>query len=62
VPSGEGLPLKQALMEYEKTLIENALRACGGVQTEAATALGVSAKNLWNKLRKHGIDPALFKK
>ncbi|WP_319581734.1 sigma-54 dependent transcriptional regulator [uncultured Pseudodesulfovibrio sp.] len=62
VPTGEGMPLKQALTEYEKTLIENALRACGGVQTEAASALGVSAKNLWNKLRKHGINPVLFKK
>ena len=61
MPTGEGLPLKQALIEYEKMLIENALRACGGTQTEAARALGVSAKNLWNKLRKHGIDPAAFK-
>ncbi|WP_272701618.1 sigma-54-dependent transcriptional regulator [Desulfovibrio sp. Fe33] len=61
LPTGEGLPLKQALAEYEKTLIKNALRACGGVQTEAASALGVSAKNLWNKLKKHGIDPVLFK-
>jgi len=58
---GTDLPLKQALMEYEKALIQEALRKCGGTQTEAATALGVSAKNLWNKLKKHGIDPASFK-
>ena len=62
LPTGEGLPLKQALIDYEKMLIESALRACGGVQTEAASALGVSAKNLWNKLKKHRIDPVLFKK
>ena len=62
LPTGEGLPLKQALIEYEKMLIQSALRACGGTQTEAASALGVSAKNLWNKLRKHGINPASFKK
>jgi two-component system response regulator AtoC len=62
LPTGDGLPLKQALAEYEKALIENALRASGGVQTEAASALGVSAKNLWNKLRKHGISPELYKK
>ncbi|WP_316897740.1 sigma-54 dependent transcriptional regulator [Pseudodesulfovibrio indicus] len=62
LPTGEGVPLKQALIDYEKALIESALRACGGTQTEAASALGVSAKNLWNKLRKHNIDPASFKK
>ena len=62
LPTGDGLPLKQALTEYEKALIENALRASGGVQTEAASTLGVSAKNLWNKLRKHGISPELYKK
>ncbi len=58
---GTELPLKQAIGEYEKALIENALRTCGGTQTEAATALGISAKNLWNKLKKHGIDPISFK-
>ncbi|MCJ2164421.1 sigma-54 dependent transcriptional regulator [Pseudodesulfovibrio sp. S3] len=61
LPTGEGLPLKQALNQYEKMLIESSLRACGGTQTEAASALGVSAKNLWNKLKKHGINPVLFK-
>ncbi|MEF2231459.1 MAG: sigma-54 dependent transcriptional regulator [Pseudodesulfovibrio sp.] len=58
---GAGLPLKDALKEYERTLIANALRAAGGVQTDAADSLGVTAKNLWNKLQKHGIDPAVFK-
>ena len=58
---GDGLPLKEALREYERTLIANALRAAGGVQTDAAESLGISAKNLWNKLQKHGIDPASFK-
>jgi len=61
LPTGEGVPLKQALIDYEKMLIQNALRACGGVQTEAASALGISAKNLWNKLKKHGINPVSFK-
>jgi len=58
---GAGLPLKEALREYERTLIANALRAAGGVQTDAADSLGISAKNLWNKLQKHDIDPATFK-
>lgn len=55
------LPLKQALIQYERYLIENALRRNSGTQTDAADALGISAKNLWNKLKKHGIDPAQFK-
>lgn len=55
------LPLKQALIQYERYLIENALRRAGGTQTDAAESLGISAKNLWNKLKKHDIDPTLFK-
>lgn len=58
---GTGLPLKKALMEYERALIENALRNADGIQTEASTKLGVSPKNLWNKLKKHQIDPVLFR-
>jgi len=56
------LPLKQALIQYESYLIENALRRTGGTQTDAADNLGISAKNLWNKLKKHGIDPTSFKR
>lgn len=55
------LPLKQALIQYERHLIETSLRKAGGTQTEAAEALGISAKNLWNKLKKHDIDPGLYK-
>lgn len=55
------LPLKQALIQYERYLIENALRRAGGTQTDAANSLGISAKNLWNKLQKHDINPAQFK-
>jgi two-component system response regulator AtoC len=53
----EGLPLRQAVQDYEKSLILAALQRTGGVQTEAAKLLGISAKNLWNKLQKHGVDP-----
>jgi two-component system response regulator AtoC len=56
-----GLPLKQALIAYERTLIEDALRRAGGTQTDAADSLGISAKNLWNKIQKHGINPAQYK-
>ncbi len=56
------LPLKQALIQYERYLIENALTRTRGTQTDAAEALGISAKNLWNKLKKHKIDPASYKR
>jgi two-component system response regulator AtoC len=49
--------LKQAVSDYEKSLIRSALERTSGVQTEAAALLGISPKNLWNKLKKHGLDP-----
>ncbi|WP_147819686.1 sigma-54-dependent transcriptional regulator [Salidesulfovibrio onnuriiensis] len=52
--------LKQALQEYERAVISAALARTSGVQTEAAALLGVSPKNLWNKLQKHHLDPAEF--
>lgn len=51
------LPLRDAVNLYEKNLILTALRQASGVQTAAAKRLGISAKNLWNKLQKHGIEP-----
>ena len=49
------IPLSATLNEVEKHLILNALNKCSGVQTEAARMLGVSAKNLWKKIRKHDL-------
>ncbi len=57
-PDIPDMPLKQAVNEYEKGLILASLERAAGVQTEAAGLLGVSPKNLWNKLKKHGIDPS----
>ena len=53
----EGLPLRDTLQEVERKLILQALSRTGGRQTEAAKRLGISPKNLWNKIQKHGIDP-----
>jgi two-component system response regulator AtoC len=50
--------LSDTLREVEKSLITGALQRAGGKQTEAAKLLGISAKNLWNKLQKHAIDPS----
>jgi len=56
----QGLSLRKTLTHVEKTMIVQALAACGGRQTEAAKRLGISPKNLWNKIKKHGIDPRTF--
>jgi len=52
-----GMSLSATLEEVEKKLIITALLQTGGVQTEAAKILGVSPKNLWKKVNKHGIAP-----
>jgi two-component system response regulator AtoC len=57
-PELPALPLKDAVNEYEKGLILAALERSNGVQTEAASLLGITPKNLWNKLKKHGVDPS----
>jgi two-component system response regulator AtoC len=53
----QGLSLRETLIQVEKAMIIQALSHAGGRQTEAARLLGVSPKNLWNKIKKHGIDP-----
>ena len=63
--SGQGLEpgilqvhssLRETVEEVERQLILNALKRSGGVQTEAAKILGITEKNLWKKIKKHGID------
>jgi len=50
------ISLGETLEEVEKNLIIQALRESGLKQTAAAKALGIQPKNLWKKIRKHGID------
>uniref|UniRef100_A0A7C4AI86 Sigma-54-dependent Fis family transcriptional regulator n=1 Tax=Fundidesulfovibrio putealis TaxID=270496 RepID=A0A7C4AI86_9BACT len=52
----KGMSLRKTLEHLERELILDALRQSGGVQKEAANLLGISPTNLWNKLRKHGIN------
>ena len=61
IPDSEPSPslsLRAQLQEMEKSLILNALQRANGVQIEAAKLLGISPKNLWNKIQKHHIDPS----
>ncbi|MEA4856801.1 helix-turn-helix domain-containing protein, partial [Solidesulfovibrio sp.] len=46
---------------YEKSLIEAALSRTGGVQSRAATMLGIKERSLWHRVKKLGIDPGAFK-
>lgn len=48
--------LKGCLQEYEENLIREALAAHRWHIVETADSLNISRKNLWEKMRKHGID------
>uniref|UniRef100_I2PZL4 Response regulator with CheY-like receiver, AAA-type ATPase, and DNA-binding domains n=1 Tax=Desulfovibrio sp. U5L TaxID=596152 RepID=I2PZL4_9BACT len=50
--------LRDTLQDMERNMIVSALKKAGGVQKDAARLLGVSPKNLWNKIQKHGIGAA----
>jgi two-component system, NtrC family, response regulator AtoC len=48
-------PLAHAVKEFEKQYIARALRLASGGKGHAAELLGISRKNLWEKLKQHGI-------
>jgi len=52
--------LRDTLQDMERSMIVTALKKAGGVQKDAARLLGVSPKNLWNKIQKHRIGPAEY--
>ncbi len=45
-----------ALAEWEKSLIEQALKECAGNQTKAAKRLGISRDTLRYRLKKYGLS------
>jgi DNA-binding NtrC family response regulator len=52
------MPLGTALKEFERDYLQRALAQASGKRTLAAEILGISRKNLWEKLRMHGFsDP-----
>jgi two-component system response regulator AtoC len=53
---GEFEPLAQAVRAFERTYLVRALRASEGHKTRAAGLLGISRKNLWEKLKAHGLE------
>jgi DNA-binding NtrC family response regulator len=54
--SGESFrSLSVAMTEFEKEYLLRALRICDGGRTQTAELLDISRKNLWERLRRHGI-------
>ncbi|NJK90313.1 MAG: hypothetical protein HC923_13630 [Myxococcales bacterium] len=52
------LPLQDALKAFEREYLGRALKVAEGKKSRAAELLGISRKNLWEKLRAHNIqDP-----
>ncbi|MEK7372990.1 MAG: sigma 54-interacting transcriptional regulator, partial [candidate division NC10 bacterium] len=48
--------LDEALEDWERRMILDALRQAGGVQVRAAKILGVSERSLWYRVKKLGIQ------
>jgi transcriptional regulator with PAS, ATPase and Fis domain len=49
-------PLRDVLAAAEAQYIREVLRATSGHKAQAAKLLGISRKNLWEKMREHGIE------
>lgn len=52
---------RQAAMRTERHLIHTALEECSGNVSAVARQIGISARAVHQKLRKHGIDPQEFR-
>ncbi len=51
------LPLRALLAEVERGAIERALQACGGNRTKTALRLGISRRQLFDKIREYDLLP-----
>ena len=56
-----GRPLQLTVAEFERTVIENALRAVGGDVLRLEQALGTPRKTLYDKLSRYGLRPKDFR-
>ena len=48
-------PLAAMMAQFERDYIERTLQLAGGERQKAAEMLGISRKNLWEKIVKHGL-------
>jgi DNA-binding NtrC family response regulator len=54
-PSAAIEPLALVMAQFEKEYVERVLRSTGGERARAAELLGISRKNLWEKMVKYGV-------
>jgi DNA-binding NtrC family response regulator len=54
-PAGSSLSLKESVKDLEKRLIRQAMEVSAGNKTRAAETLGISYKNLFDKLKEYDI-------
>jgi sigma-54 dependent transcriptional regulator len=52
----QDLNLSRALICHERALVLAAMRRSGGNQTQAARLLGITARTMYTKLRKHNLE------
>ena len=55
-PADTNLPITTMVKNFEREIINQALKETGGRKTETATRLGVSRGTLWRKLKEHGFS------
>jgi two-component system response regulator AtoC len=55
--AGDPLPLRALLAEVERDAIRRALVACGGNRTRTAERLGISRRQLFDKIREYDLHP-----
>jgi DNA-binding NtrC family response regulator len=48
-------PLSAVMAQFERDYIERTLQLAGGERRKAAELLGISRKNLWEKMSRHGL-------
>ncbi len=53
----EALPLRALLAEVERRAIQRALSVCGGNRTKTAERLGISRRQLFDKIREYDLQP-----
>ncbi|GLS32046.1 two-component system, NtrC family, C4-dicarboxylate transport response regulator DctD [Mesorhizobium albiziae] len=56
------LPLSEKVSLYEATVIRDALQECGGDVRRTIEVLGVPRKTFYDKLQRHGINSADYRK
>ena len=59
--NGRIASMEQAVSDYERSLIENALEASRGNRTQAARLLNITPRIINYKIRKYSIDCARFR-